>query len=192
MNLGQAVDQIGRLTKRPDLEDNIIDAINEAISFAASRNFARDLVEITHTINGSLYVQRVDLTHADFVRYKKIKYIRPTASRYFLNWTDPTTAYAQGIACKNVWYQAGTGLLINMASVSPSLEIGYYQYHTTLINAADTDWMLDLIWPCIKALAVAELFGGMGDDQERARYTTKATRLLETAVADFGDGVARA
>lgn len=193
MNFGQAVDQVVSVLKRPDKAADTKDAINEAIFFAAARNFSRDLVEITHSnISSTLYAQRVDLTHADFVRYKKIKYLRPTGRNKYLKWTDPAAAYNNNVACRDVWYQSGTGLIINMSSLVSSLEIGYFQYHATMVADADTDWMLDLILPVIKARALATMFGNVGDDQERARKEAEAQRLLEVAVIDFADGVSRA
>jgi len=193
MNFREAIDAVISVTKRPDKETDIKTNINEAISVAALRNFSRDLVEFTLPIVATDYSQRIDLTNETYwTRFSRIKYIRPTGYRKVLINRDPNTVWQNGIELVDCWYRSGTGIIIRLSNLQSTLEIGYYQYHATLVNNSDTDWMLDEMWPYIYNYAVAKTFGGIGDDQERARYYAEAMRLSDGYFTILGDGVANA
>lgn len=192
MNFQEAVNETIRITKRPDKDQDTRDAINEGIAFAALRNFAADLIEITLPIDQTLYQQRLDLTDTVYWnRFRKIEYIRPTGSSYFLKQRPPMATWKHGQQLYDVYYRSGNGIIINLSSLQSTLEIGYYTYHLRLVEPNDVDWMLDEIWPGVKAYALARVFGSIGDDSERARYDALAVRLIDGFTTDLQDGVSR-
>lgn len=192
MNFQEAVTETIRITKRPDKEQDTMDAINEAIAFAALRNFAADLTEITLPIDQTLYQQRLDLTNTVYWnRFRKIEYIRPSGYKVFLKQRAPMATWKNGVQLYDVYYRSGNGIIINLSSLQSTLEIGYYQYHLRLTKPTDQDWMLDEIWPGVKAYALARVFGAIGDDSERARYDALAVRLIDGFTTDLMDGTSR-
>lgn len=190
MDFSEAVQLIVDRCKRPDKTEDIKAAINRAIGLFAVKNWAHDLVELTHTITSTEYAQSFDITAAPFARFRKIKYIRPTGYRKYLSWRDPAHIFNDGKECVNTWYRAGNNIVFKLSRLQDTLEIGYYQYHATLIDDADTDWMLDQIWPALHDYVLGNIHGEIGNDQERARMENKGMLLLDAFHADIGDGIA--
>lgn len=190
MNFREAKLEVIGIVKRPDKLTAAGAAINKAISLAALRNFSADTIEVTVPIDNTEYTQRLDLLDtAYWNRFRKIQYIRPTGYKKYLEWKDPSKIYNDGQECRNVWYRSGTGILISLSALQSSLEIGYYQYHTILVADADTDWMLNEIWPYILDYACGELFGDIGDSEDARRKASSAQFLLDGFARDLGDGV---
>lgn len=191
MDFSEAVQLIVDITKRQDKIPDIKAAINRSIGLFAVKGWSHDLVELTHNINATEYAQSFAINAAPFARFRKIKYIRPTGYRIYLTFRDPSRIFQpNGHECLDSWYRSGINIVFKLSKLQPTLEIGYYQYHATLVGDTDTDWMLDEIWPALHDAVAADIFGQIGNDQERARYQSKSTVLLDAFHADIGDGVA--
>lgn len=191
MDFGEAVQLIVDRVKRPDKTEDIKAAINRAIGLFAVKNWAHDIVELTHTIVATDYAQSFDITAVPFERFRKIKYIRPTGFRKYLSWRDPSRIFQpNGAECLDVWYRSGNNIVFKLSKLQPTLEIAYYQYHLAMIADDDTDWMLDQVWPALHDYVTGNIHGEIGNDQERARYESKGMLLLDAFHADIGDSVA--
>lgn len=193
MNFGEAVDNIVRRIKRPDKLLDVQDAINRAIGLFATSTFYHDLVEFTATLsNPDQYVHQVAINTTPFVRFRKIKYLRPTGYRNYLAFRDPSRVWQQGCEAQDVWYRSGNYIYFKLSLLSTTLEVGYYQYHATLVEDDDEDWMLDEMWPAVQAYALAEVFEDLGNAEEASRFTKRWPILLNAYKEDIGDGVSHA
>jgi hypothetical protein len=191
MNFLEAQDAIIQLVKRPDKRTDIKGHINRAIGlFAAGGTFFADLVELTHTIDGTQYAQSFSVATTPFARFRKIKYIRPTGWKRYLNWRDPSTVFdTNGCESLNVWYRAGNNIVFKVSTLINTLEIGYYQYHTILVDDEDTDWMLDEMWPAVHDIAGSYAFGTIGNQDEKRSYFALGMDQYRVYQKDLGDGV---
>jgi len=190
MDFSEAVQLINNITKRPDKTAEVKAAINRAIGLFAVKGWAHDRVELTHNIVSTDYAQSFAINAAPFARFRKIKYIRPTGYRIYLAYRDPSRIFQpNGHECLDSWYRSGVNIVFKLSKLQSSLEIAYYQYHLAMLADADTDWMLDEVWPALHDWTVADIMGQIGNDQERARYQAKATVLLDAFHADIGEGV---
>lgn len=190
MDFGEAVDKVITRVKRPDKIDSAQDKINEAISLFVVRNWAADLVELTHALSApTSYIHAIDITASPFERFRKIKYIRPTGYTKYLTWRDPAKIFQENCEEINVWYRGGNYVRSKISSLVSTFEIGYYQYHEILTENDDTDWMLDQIWPAINAYVLGELFGEIGEDTDARAYTARWPVLLNAFHNDIGDGI---
>lgn len=191
MNFSEAANLVVAEIKRPDKLTTVKQAINEAIGFAGLRNFSSDLYETTVPINATQYSQRIDLTNVTYwIRFSRIKYIRPTGYRKVLTNKNPSQVFLNGVQAQDVWYHSGTGIIINLGKTQSTLEVGYYQYHETLVQNSAEDWMIDQMWPYIFQYASAKAFGTIGNEEEKARYYAEALRLLDGYHTILGDRVA--
>lgn len=188
MNFGEATQIIVSQSKRPDKILDVQAAINNAISILSVRPFARDMASTTIPLDPNVNAQSFDYTVPPIVRYRKIKWMRPTGYRKYINYRDPARVFLDGHECLDVWYQEGTNIIFKLSALQSELRVAYYQYHVTLVNNADTDWMLDLMWPAVRAYSLFEIFGQIGDDQERARFEKDYLRLWDMFWTDLGDG----
>lgn len=189
-NVGAMIDAVGRKTTRPDLEDDILDAINNAIALCVVRgDFANDLVEGTLTIDDTVYSQNLVIA-TEFTRYRKMKYLKPTDYTRYLDWVDPAKAWNGDIQCADVWYRAGLNIIINLSVLSDELKYGYYQYYARYdsTETAETHWMLDQMWETIFNLACGEVFEGVGNSEEGTRHTARGLKFLEDHISDKRDG----
>ena len=192
MNFGEAVDNIVSRVKRPDKRDEIGDAINRAIGLFATATFYQDLVEFTATLTpADQYVHQLAINASPFVRFRKIKYLRPTGYRNYLAFRDPSRVWQGGHEAQDVWYRSGNYLYFKLTRLSSTIEIGYYQYHAVLNLDGETDWMLDEMWPAVQAYAMAEIFDDIGNADEAAKYSRKWPILLNAYKEDIGDGVSQ-
>lgn len=189
MNFGAATQILVDTIHRPDKVVECQAAINNAIGTLATRPFTRDGASVTVALVPTSYAQAFDYTVAPFVRYRKIKWMRPEGYRRYIQYRDPGRIFLDGHECLDLWYQEGTNIIFKLSSLQSNLFVGYYQYHPTLIANGDADWMLDLMWPAVRAYSLFELFGQIGDDQERARFEKDYLRLWDTFHTDLGDGV---
>lgn len=194
MIFGDAVNLINSITKRPDKSDDVKAAINRTIgNFATLGTFAHDLSEpAAIAISGSLYVQSLDLTIAPFTRYRKMKYLRPSGYTKYLKQRDSSRIFVGGEEMRDVWYQSGTNIIFKLCNLQSSMLVGYYQYHAALVADADTDWMLDLMWPAVHACVLADIFDEIGDDASAQRYAKRWPVLFEAYRNDLKDGVSYA
>lgn len=190
MNFLEAQNEILDLIKRPEKRTAVMRFINRAIGFiAASGTWSHDLVELTHSIDGQLYAQSFDVTEDPFVRFRKIKYIRPTGFRSYLTFRDPAAVYDEnGCQAQNVYYRAGNNIVFNLSSLQSSLELAYYQYHVNLSANGDTDWMLDQIWPAVHDIAVSYAFQDIGVNEDANKYLQWGMQQFRVYLKDIGDG----
>lgn len=190
MDFATATDEVVRLVKRPDKREDIKTHINKAISlFAASGTFFHDLIELQHTVNGAQFAQSFSIAVSPFVRFRKIKYMRPTTWKRYLTWKDPSQVFdANGCQAQNVWYRAGNNIVFSVNSLIATLEIGYYQYHAPLIADGATDWMLDEMWPAVKDIAASYAHGTIGNENEKRTYYATGMEMYRVFLRDLGDG----
>lgn len=191
MNFLEAQDEIISLTKRADKRTSIKGHLNRAIGFiAASGTWAHDLVELQHTIDANLYAQSFDITELPFVRFRKVKYIRPTGFRKYLAFRDPAMVFDDnGCQATNVYYRAGNNIVFSLSSLQPTVEMGYYQYHAQLSADADVDWMLDEIWPAVHDIAASYTFRDIGENTDSDKYLQWGMQQFRVYLRDLGDGV---
>lgn len=194
MDFGEAVDSIVGIIKRPDKVLEVQAAINRAISLFVTSTFYADLVELTYTLTTpTLYVHQIPINATPFARFRKVKYIRPTGYRKYLTFRDPSKVFSpDGCEALDVWYRSGVNLYAKIYQLNTTFEIGYYQYHATLVDDDDTDWMLDEMWPAVQAYALAEMFDDIGNTESGARWSKKWPILLAAYKADVGDGISYA
>lgn len=77
----------------------------------------------------------------------------------------------------DIYYMAGTNLVIIPSTTSATLEVGYYSYAPALKNN-ETFWLLDLCPYAIIHEAAAIVFESIGDTQAAAGNRKTGTDLL--------------
>ena len=189
--LATTVDRILRRLKRPEKEDEAIDEVNAAIELATiTGNFAFDLVEGTVVLDGTVYAQSLVLATA-FPRFRKMKYFRPASYTRYVDQMDPSRIFDDnGRECTDKYYIAGLNIVFKLTEYQTSAYYGYYTYPAILSLDADTHWMLDRMQACIRNLALAPLFAGIGNDAESARMQAMGMAQLLAHINDKRDGVA--
>lgn len=188
MNFGEAVDNIATRLKRPDKILDVQDAINRAISVFTTATFFADLLELQVALVSTTYTQSLDITANPFTRFRKIKYIRPTGYRRYITWMDPSRIWMNNCENVNVWYRAGNNIQFKLSALQSTAEIGYYKYPVVMDDDADTNWMLDQMFPAVQSYALCELFREIGNDADGDRYERRWQGLLATYKEDLGDG----
>lgn len=186
--LGTTLDRILRRLKRPEKSADGIDAINDAIELATiTGNFARDVVESSLAIDGTVYAQSI-VTSASFTRFRKVKYLRPSSYKRQLHFVESTRIFDRnGNESVDAFYVAGTNIVFKLSSYQTLMYYGYYQYPTLLVADGDTHWMLDQMQSVIRDMALGELFAGIGNDAEAARYTAIGMARLLAHISDKRD-----
>lgn len=182
-----AINEVIRITKRPDKDADIRSQINRAISFFTLKTeFSKDLVESTLPIDATLYGDTVSI--ASLTRFRKFKYIKPTGKRYYLRTIDPVHLLTpQGQVQPNRFYVSANELTYTLSELNSSLEIGYYTYAPTLSADADTHWMLDMMYWAVIEKAASRIFFIIGDEQSAASYEKSAMDFYITGRNDFAD-----
>ena len=196
MLMTEAVNEVLSITKRPDKRVEIISNINKAMSFFTMKaDFSRDMLELSVPIAANSYGESIDLTDPllGFVRFRKIKFVKPRSQRYYLTQIDPTDVFTPGGTVQtNRFYVAGQSLTYTLSICDSFLEVGYYQYAPILseTTGADAHWMLDLIPWAITERAAAQIFKSIGDDTSARFYENSSMEMFLTARRDFADQVA--
>jgi hypothetical protein len=196
VDITEAVDEVVTITKRADKRAEILSNVNKAMAFFTFKaDFSRDLVEETIAIDPEDLGQTLDLTDfGSIVRFRKMKFVRPTLQRYYLLPIDPSDVLTPGGSVqKNRYFIAGTSLTFTLSTADTSLEIGYYQYAPTLVEGstpAETHWMLDLMPWAITERAAAQTFRSIGDDASAAFYERSSMEFFLAARRDFADQIA--
>lgn len=191
MNLGDMKDWVVRTVKRPEKrDDQIQDAINAAIEYAITRgDFVNDLAEVDVAISSSVYSQSIVIS-TSFTRFRKIKYLRPSTYKRYLNWRDPSRIFNQdGCEATDVWYRAGDNLVFNLSVLQSVMKVGYYQYPAFLTQDSDTQWTMDQMPSCIHDLACWRTFEQIGNESESSRFFNIASKYLAAHKDDKQDGV---
>lgn len=197
MNITEAVDAVIEITKRPDKRTEILSNVNKALSFFTFKaDFSRDLVEVTIAIDPEDLGQTIDFTDfaESIVRFRKMKFVRPTLQRYYLLPIDPAHVLTPGGSVqKNRYFIAGTSMTFTLSIADSSLEIGYYQYAPILVEGqtpAETHWMLEMMPWAIIERAAAQTLKSIGDDQSARFYENSSMEFFLAARRDFADQVA--
>lgn len=171
--------------KRPDKLSDAKSAVNAAIAFFATANFARDRVTLELSIDATEFGGDFDITDSPFVRFKKIDYIRPTGYRKYLDWRDPKKVFNEGRECLDVWHQSGTEIVYRLSKLQSALRIGYFQYHAQLVEDEDEDWILDQMTQAVEDYARGRVLEDIGEMSEGDKYLKRAILFWETNKAEL-------
>ncbi len=190
MTLSEMKAKVIERTKRPDKADEIVDAINNAISFfTLGASFMQDLVEGTVAITATDYAQSLAIS-TNFTRFRRIKYLKRTGARTYLKQADPLKVFdAAGCELLDRWYRSGDNIVFKLKTLSPTLEYGFFAYPDLLEDDDDTHWMMDIVPLMIFNKACAEIFASIGDaDADMKNHESRAMVMFEVAKQDFEDG----
>lgn len=162
MNFTEVVNEVLNIVKRPDKILDIRREINAAVNFFSSdTDFKRDVAEVLLAIDALAYSQNLPFT--SFTRFKKIQFMKRGGTRKYLSILDAKEITSNACALDK-YYIAGTGIRINMATLTANLDIGYYQFPPTLTDAAGTFWMLDVAPYMVIDKVAGVIFRNIGDD----------------------------
>lgn len=177
MNFTEIVAKVIDTTKR---EDKMLVARREVnaalVSFSSDYDFPRDIEELLVTISGVDYTQAI--AYAVLPRLRKFQYIRRGGTQQYLSALDPAKQFRSDCDLRDKYYLIGSGVRISMTALSPTLDVGFWQYPPTLTDAAPDHWMLEGNWPAIMNRAIAKIFADIGDDASSSKHE-------RYAVADF-------
>ena len=189
MLFSEAVAEVVSITGRPDKSTDIASQLNRALSFFTLKaEFSQDLVEVSLAIDPNLYGDTVSL--ASLTRFRKFKYLRPLAQRYYLRSIDPTQIFTPGQQIqRDRYYVGGTSITYTLSQLDSSLEIGYFTYAPVLTSTSGSDahWMLNLMPYALVEKAAAKIFQLIGDDASFRFYEASAMELFVTGRKDFQD-----
>jgi hypothetical protein len=167
MNFSEVVDEVVRITKRPDKILDTRREVNAAINFCcADSDFARDRVEDTFEIESDAYAGNIALS--EFTRFRKIDAIRPSGRNKLLDFLEPNRIFNGGRESTDVYYIAGTQLNYKLCALDSELIIAYYSYPAVL-TGTQTFWLLDVSPFMIIDKAAAQIFTNIGEAND-ARY----------------------
>ena len=188
MTLDEVVVTVMELTQRPDKRVAIAAHANAVMALMASRaDFYDMLTEITVSVDPTLYGQ--SFLMALLPRFKKFKYIKRTGSKNYIEPIGPDKVLTPLNQIQpNVYYIAGDSCTFTVDSLTPTLEVGYYQYLEPLNAVASTNWMLTKMPYAIIDLTASRLLQAIGDLQGAASYKQTGEELFIRARNDFADG----
>jgi hypothetical protein len=196
MDFPTARNEVLIITARPDRTAEIDSALNWAISYCCLKsNFAYDLVESSITVDPASYGATIQFNNVlvapPVTRFRKFKYVKPSGARRYLKPTGSEQIFQPGAYMqKDCYYVAGDNLTYILSSLTPSLEIAYYQYPPILDAITNPNfWLLDMTPWAVIDLAAARIFRSIGDDESMRQYQGMGEELLKTARRDFADGV---
>lgn len=189
MEFGEVQALVIDTTHRPDKLSEIKVGINAAIAFFASANFPQDLVEVTDlSIDSAEFAQSFAITDgANFTRFKKICYVRPSGYSKNLDFRTPDKIFQNGRECLDVWYRSGNNIIFKLSRLQSTLKVGYYQYHEALVDDDDTDWILDQYHMFAHDWAASRILKAIGEEAEAVRLRNEAMLLWESAKGELVD-----
>jgi hypothetical protein len=193
MNVQEAIDEILRITKRPERTIEALSNLNKAIAFFTLKaSFRMDYSETTLTLDPDSYGQILDLSDPaisapDIVRFRKVAWIRPTSRRYYLKEIDPGQILTPGGSVQtDRFYVAGSSLTITLSQLDDTLEMGYFSYAQILdATVNNTHWMLDMMPWAITERASSQTFKSIGDDTSATFYEKSSMEFFLAARRDF-------
>ena len=193
MNFTEVLTAIKEVVRRPDKTVEIARAINATLADCTVKaSFAYDLVETTIPVDPALYgdtIQFNNLVVPVVTRFRKFKYVKPTAVRRYLQQISPEKIFTpSGNVQPDSYYVAGNSLTYTLRELTTALEIGYYQYAPTLSNL-DTHWMLDIMPETIIDLAAARIFRSIGDDNSYKAFLTTGMESFRLNRNDYEDAI---
>jgi len=195
MNFSEILAEVLSITGRPDKAAAASTAINSAISLCTMKaSFAKDLVETSIPISATEYsgtVQFNNLTTPVVERFRKFKYVKAYGVKGYLTPTSPDKVFSpNGFVQTDVYYIGGDNITYVLKNLSPSLEIGYYQYSPTLDATNNNEyWMLEVMPYVIIDLAAARIFRGIGDDASASRHQASGEEAFKVHRRDYEDSV---
>lgn len=176
MNFTEAVNEVLDIVKRPDKLLAMRRQVNAAVNFFCSdSDFKRDVAEILLPISAVDYSQLIPFS--SLPRYRKLQYIKRSGTSDYLDEIVP--ARMPTMECSiDKYYEAGTGIRINMSVKAANVDIGYWQYPPTLTDALDnnTHWMLDLSPYMVIDRAAGMIFSNIGDDASSKQHIGAASQ----------------
>lgn len=193
MIFSDVVSAVVSIVKRPDKVSDIERAINAAISDCTVKaSFSYDLVETSIPIDPTLYGDTVtfnNLVTPVVIRFRKFKYVKPTAVRRYLQQIAPEKLFTpSNIVQPDSYYVAGNNLTYTLRELSPTLEVGYYQY-APILSGSDTYWMLDMMPWAIIDLAAARVFRSIGDDNSYKAFVATGMDSFRLSRNDYEDAI---
>lgn len=197
MNFAEVVNEVMSIVKRPDKLAEIRSAVNATVQYCSTTNdFARDLEEVSHVIDGTAYAQSIALS--EFPRFRKFRYIKPSNRNKYIDQLAPDKIFVRkhsvmgrvsDVEQLDKYYIAGSNVVLKLCKLAPSLILGYYQFPPALANA-DTFWSLDVMPYVIIDGAIAKTFRLLGDDASADRYQGQYLQGLAAAAKDLKTGAA--
>ncbi len=176
VQFSEVVQSVVDRTKRADKRAEIKAAVNQAVAYFATANFPNDLLEIAaFAIDETESVQSFDISDvANFTRFKRICYIRPSGFNKVLAERTPDKMFHDGRECLDVWYRSGNNIIFKLSRLQSTLKIGYFSYHEKMVEDADEDWILDELTTAVEDFATARIMRSIGEDAEAIRLRQEA------------------
>jgi hypothetical protein len=194
MEFAEALSEAIGITARPDKSTETESAINATISLYTTKvNWAKDLVETSLVVDPTLYgatLQFNNVVPTSLVtRFRKFKYVKPRDVKRYLHPIGADKVFTPGeFIQRDVYYVGGNSITYVLRELTPSLEIGYYQFPYKLdLVTNKTHWMLDLMPWAVIDKACARIFRSIGDDTSAKSYESSAYELFTAAKRDFED-----
>lgn len=162
MNFTEVVAEVLRIVKRPDKVLDVKREVNSVINlFSVDSFFPGDFVELSIPVADEL---TFSVPATDTPRLRSIKYIKYGGTRKFLTRINSSSLFDAKCDLRDTYYQAGTGIKINVTSVVAMLDIGYYEFPPILTDGEPNHWMLEGYWPMVVDKAAARVFNSLGDE----------------------------
>jgi hypothetical protein len=186
MDFPAVLQEVVREIKRPEKANSARREINAAVTFYCLDNlFQRDFVEQNVAINATQAAQAIAIS--SLTRMRHIKYIKRGGTRCFLKILPDSELFNSNCDLRDRYYIVGDNININMATLAPTLDIGYYSYPPLLNETTQkTFWLLDVAPYMVIDRACAALFKGMGDEKSFQTMRESAREGYLAARKDLG------
>lgn len=187
MNFTNCVAEVIGIVGRPDKVEDVRREVNAAINFfSIEANFARDLIETSATLDGTLYAQSLALN--TLPRWRKFLYLRPVNRKKYLTRRNANAIFANGDEELDTYYIAGDNVIFKLCQLSTSLLIGYFTYPPILTDAAPDYWLLDISPFMVIYKAASNILAAIGNNEDSVMYDKRANVLYESAKNDYRYG----
>lgn len=166
MNFSYVRQQVLATVKRPDKVVQIEREINAAITFfSQDADFPEDIAEQSVPIDQYQYSQ--SFLYSVLPRFRKFDYLANGRCKL----TELSSKEAFGCTdLRNRWYKNGSGIVVNVGTLSSSLNAAYFQYPAIQTVAAGDYWMFGPGWHFIFDRVCAKIFEDIGDTQSSERH----------------------
>lgn len=186
MNFTAALNEVLSIVKRPDKSADMAREINSAVNFfCTDSDFKRDVEETLLPIIPTDYSQLI--SYSALTRFRKVQYMKHGGTRNYIAEIQASKQLSSSCSIDK-FYVAGTGIRINLGSLSPAVDIGYYQYPPQLTAAQGDFWLLDLAPYMIIDRAAGKIFTNIGDDASGKRHLDAAHAAYLSFRADQTSG----
>lgn len=186
MNFTAIVNEILRMTKRPEKINDIRRAVNAAILYYSTESdYRRDLVETTITITPAGFERILDLN--ELTRFRKVSYIKYAGTKVYIDEVE-SLRLTKNCELLDKWYLSGDSINIRLRASASSLDFAYYRYPEYKTDLLPNYWMLDGNWAAIIEKAAASIFNDIGDSGSAQISERKATELAMIFRNDYNRG----